>query len=191
MKFIKKKKNDDEVHSVYEIVSELFSSRLGIALGLPVLELKLVGEGLEMEYLPDSLEVNKISNLKQLQVSLPFEEWLLNIDLKEDHVRAKDGKGYIIDHGHTLLSWKPLYYVMQIIDKPVTRFKLWSDKESFYEGVEIINSIDCHSVKVLLNETLDEVHNFYPLNNDAYKDFMEISYKILQHRKKIIKNLFI
>jgi len=92
MKFIKKKKNDDEVHSVYEIVSELFSSRLGIALGLPVLELKLVGEGLEMEYLPDSLEVNKISNLKQLQVSLPFEEWLLNIDLKEDHVRAKDGE---------------------------------------------------------------------------------------------------
>jgi len=126
VQFIKKYKQDRDINAKYEVIAELFSSRIGKILGMPILELKLTDEGLEMKKLRKGGK-DEIKNLNKLKKALPFEEWLFNIDLKEEHIMIdEEGIGYIIDHGHTLSAWKPLYYVVEIVNKPVTRFKLWT-----------------------------------------------------------------
>ena len=188
MKFTKRFKEEDEVHGTYELFSELFVSRLGNVLGIPVLEVSLTHEGLVMEYLPRKvLSPSDIRNLAQIKKALPFEEWVLNIDLKQDHIMAdEEDNGYIIDHGHSLLSWKPLYYVYEIINKPVTRFNLWSDEYHFKEGVEIIRSLDKKSRDVLLKESVNEVLSYRKLDSSLVNDFLEVSSKILDYREKLL-----
>lgn len=190
MQFIKKYKQDRDINAKYEVIAELFSSRIGKILGMPILELKLTDEGLEMKKLKKGGK-DEIKNLNKLKKALPFEEWLLNIDLKEEHIMIdEEGIGYIIDHGHTLSAWKPLYYVVEIVNKPVTRFKLWSDSESFKEGVEIVRSLDCKDVRIYLKETANEVSHLLNLKSEEIDDFVSISSKILEHRNKILHLLF-
>jgi len=190
VQFIKKYKQDRDINAKYEVIAELFSSRIGKILGMPILELKLTDEGLEMKKLKKGGK-DEIKNLNKLKKALPFEEWLLNIDLKEEHIMIdEEGIGYIIDHGHTLSAWKPLYYVVEIVNKPVTRFKLWSDSESFKEGVEIVRSLDCKDVRIYLKETANEVSHLLNLKSEEIDDFVSISSKILEHRNKILHLLF-
>ena len=188
--FIKKYKQDNDINTKYEVIAELFSSRIGKILDMPILELTLTEEGIVMKMLKKK-EGKEIRNLDKLKRALPFEEWLLNIDLKEEHVMIdEENNAYIIDHGHTLSAWKPLYYVIEIINKPVTRFKLWSDTDNFKEGVEIIRSLDCEHTKIYLRETANEVSHLLNLKNDEILDFVNISSKILEYRKKILHLLF-
>ncbi|BCU69581.1 hypothetical protein [Stygiolobus caldivivus] len=188
MEFIKRFKEEDEVHGIYELFSEVFVSRLGKSLGLPVLEVRLSHDGLRMKYLAKKVEdVNSVRNPAQLKRSLPFEEWVLNIDLKQEHVMADEGgNAFIIDHGHSLFSWKPLYYVYEVIGKPVTRFKLWSDDAHYREGVEIVRSIDKATRDSLLRESVNEVLDYKRLDQALTEDYITISSKILDYREKII-----
>ncbi|AAY79651.1 hypothetical protein [Sulfolobus acidocaldarius] len=188
MKFLKRFKEENDIHSKYEVISELFASRIGRVLGMPVLDLEVTSEGIMMDYLPDRATF-EVKNLKELKRALAFEEWLLNIDLKEDHILSKNNYGYIIDHGHVLLAWKPLYYVQEILHKPVTRFKLWSDKESYLEGVEIIKSLDKQNRNVILKETVNEISEFF--EGVDLSEYLYFSEKILDYRERILDSLFI
>ncbi|BFH72877.1 hypothetical protein SJAV_08210 [Sulfurisphaera javensis] len=188
--FIKKYKQDNDINTKYEVIAELFSSRIGKILDMPVLEVTAKNEGMIMKQLEKKSNGN-VKNLKKIKRALPFEEWLLNIDLKEEHVMDdEENNAYIIDHGHTLSAWKPLYYVVEIINKPVTRFKLWSDLESYKEGVEIVKSLDCDHTRIYLKETANEVAHLFKLKDDEINDFVNISSKILEYRKKILHLLF-
>lgn len=183
--FIKKYKQEDDINAKYEVIAELFSSRIGKILDMPVLDLIPKEEGLAMMHLRTREE--RVKNLEKIKRALPFEEWLLNIDLKEDHIMVdEDGNGYIIDHGHTLSAYKPLYYVFNILDRSVTRFKLWSDIMSYKEGVEIVRSLDCTYTKIYLKETANEVSHLLKLSTEEINDFVNVSSKILEHRKKIL-----
>ncbi|MBB5254710.1 hypothetical protein [Sulfurisphaera ohwakuensis] len=188
--FIKKYKKENDINTKYEVIAELFSSRIGRVLDMPVLEIIPKEEGLKMKLLQKKSD-GKAKNVDKIKRALAFEEWLLNIDLKEEHVMADNNNtAYIIDHGHSLSAWKPLYYVVEIINRPVTRFKLWSDRESYSEGVEIVRSLDCEQTKILLKETANEVAHIFNLNNDEITDFISISSRILEYRKKNLHLLF-
>jgi len=185
--FIKRYKQENDINTKYEVVAELFSSRIGKLLDVPILELKPTDEGIAMKMLKRRGDRKGIRNLEKIKRALPFEEWLLNIDLKEEHVMIdEEDNAYIIDHGHTLSAWKPLYYVVEIVNKPVTRFKLWSDADNFREGVEIVRSLDCEHTKIYLKETANEVSHLLNLKSDEITDFVDISSRILEHRKKIL-----
>lgn len=135
-----------------------------------------------MEYLPEKTS-EKVINIKDIKRSLAFEEWILNIDLKEEHVLSKDNKGYIIDHGHALTAWKPLYYIVQIIDKRVTRFNLWANEEDFSEGLELIKSLDFNIITNVLNESFNDIleANFCKLfTKQVANEYLELSLKILE-----------
>ena len=188
MEFVKRFKKEDEVHGTYEFFSEVFASRMGKELGLPVLDIRVTEEGLKMKRLSRSVrDVNDVKNSSQVKKTLPFEEWILNIDLKEDHVMVdEEGYAFVIDHGHSLLAWKPLYYVYEIIGKSVTRFKLWSDKAHYREGVEIVRSVDKQSWKTILKESVNEVLSYKPLSQPLVDDFLHVSLTILDYREKIL-----
>lgn len=196
MLFFKPFKKDKDVNVAYEIFAELASSRLGLYMGFPLLELK-IGEknsqrGFFMEYLPERA-TEEVSNINELKSALAFEESILNIDLKEEHVLAKDGKGYIVDHGHAFLAWKPLYFIQQIINTKVTRFNLWSDKESFLAGVEKIVSIDEREVKEILEYTAEEIFALKISNlfdEKAKKEAIDLSFRIFNYRRNILDKLF-
>ncbi|AWR96596.1 hypothetical protein DFR86_02875 [Acidianus sulfidivorans JP7] len=196
MLFFKPFKSDKDVNVAYEIFAELVSSRLGLYMGFPLLELK-IGEknerkGFFMEYLSEKADEN-VNNIDDLKSALAFEEVILNIDLKEEHVLAKDGKGYIIDHGHSFLAWKPLYYIHQLIDKKVARFNLWSDTDSFLNGVEKIKSIDDREVKEIIRYTAEDVYsmNYCKLFTEKYKEeAIDLSFRIFNYRRSILTRLF-
>lgn len=177
-----------------EIVSELFASKVGKLLDLPIPEVFLIeyGEetGLLMDYLPDKASKENISNLDEIKMSLAFEEWILNIDLKEDHVLSKNGKGFIIDHGHSLSAWKPLYYIIQIIDKKVSRFNLWANEDDFKNGIELLSSIDYNMILNTLKESFSEVveSNFCKLlTKQVIDEYTELNLKILEKRMEYLK----
>ncbi|ARM75075.1 hypothetical protein [Acidianus manzaensis] len=196
MQFFKPFKTDKDVNVAYEIFAELVSSRLGSYMGFPLLELK-IGEkdgknGFFMEYLPEKAD-EKVNNLDELKSALAFEEVILNIDLKEEHVLAKDGKGYIIDHGHSFTAWKPLYYIQEIIDKKVARFNLWADIDSFLVGVEKIKSIDDKEIKEIMKYTAEEVHelNYCKLFTKMHKEeTIDLSFRIFNYRRAILDRFF-
>lgn len=188
--FIKKYKQENDINTKYEIIAELFSSRVGKMLNMPVLEVIAKDEGLVMKLLSKRSEGFPI-NIKEIKRALAFEEWLLNIDLKEEHIMEDNMHYYIIDHGHTLSAWKPLYYVLEILNKPVTRFKLWSDFDSYKEGVELIRSLDCNETRTILKESANEVANMFKMKNEEINDFVDISSKILEYRKRILHTLFV
>ncbi|TRM74168.1 hypothetical protein DJ528_10675, partial [Sulfolobus sp. B5] len=106
--YFKPVKNEKNIHIALEIVSELFASKIAKILNLPILDVTLTkfknSMGLLMDYLPEKAD-QRISNIAEIRKSLAFEEWILNIDLKEEHVLAKENKGYIIDHGHAISAW--------------------------------------------------------------------------------------
>ncbi|BDC00184.1 hypothetical protein [Saccharolobus caldissimus] len=192
--YFKPVKKEKDVNIALEIASELFASRLGRILNLPILEISLIKfegtQGLLMEYLPEKAS-EKVTNIKDIKRSLAFEEWILNIDLKEEHVLSKDNKGYIIDHGHALTAWKPLYYIVQIIDKRVTRFNLWANEEDFSEGLELIKSLDFNIIRNVLNESFNDVleANFCKLfTKQVANEYLEFSLKILEKRLKILNS---
>lgn len=192
--YFKPVKKEKDVNIALEIASELFASRLGRILNLPILEISLIKfegiQGLLMEYLPEKAS-EKVINIKDIKRSLAFEEWILNIDLKEEHVLSKDNKGYIIDHGHALTAWKPLYYIVQIIDKRVTRFNLWANEEDFSEGLELIKSLDFNIIRNVLNESFNDVleANFCKLfTKQVANEYLELSLKILEKRLKILNS---
>lgn len=123
-------------------------------------------------------------------MSLAFEEWILNIDLKEDHVLSKNGKGFIIDHGHSLSAWKPLYYIIQIIDKKVSRFNLWANEDDFKNGIELLSSIDYNMILNTLKESFSEVveSNFCKLlTKQVIDEYTELNLKILEKRMEYLK----
>ncbi|AWR98958.1 hypothetical protein [Metallosphaera hakonensis] len=197
MKFIKFPKREKDVHVALEIASELFSSRLGIALGLPINETEL------MEFEPgkyalsmDRLEEvggNVVTNIRELGMSLPFEEFLLNIDLKKEHVMMKHGKGYIIDHGHALDAWKPLYYVEQILYSPVTRFNLWATEDTLKEGVEIVKGINIDEAIKELRASMKSVMEAKICDlftKEVMEEHLNISSKILRSRKNIVPRFY-
>lgn len=193
--YFKPVKKEKDVNIALEIASELFASRLGRILNLPILEISLIKfegtQGLLMEYLPEKAS-EKVTNIKDIKRSLTFEEWILNIDLKEGHVLSKDNKGYIIDHGHALTAWKPLYYIVQIIDKRVTRFNLWANEEDFSEGLELIKSLDFNIIRNVLNESFNDVleANFCKLfTKQVANEYLELSLKILEKRLKILNSI--
>ncbi|WP_238025414.1 hypothetical protein [Metallosphaera javensis (ex Hofmann et al. 2022)] len=198
MKFIKMPKRERDVHVALEISSELFSSVLGRSLGLPVNEVELVKledgkHALSMDRL-EQFEGNNVTNLFELGMALPFEEFLLNVDLKREHVMAKDGKGLIIDHGHALDSWKPLYYVEQILYSPVTRFNLWATQDSLKEGVEIIKGINTDEISKTLRETMMRVMDAgicSLFTKQIMEEHLHISIKILKHRKTIVPRFYL
>lgn len=192
--YFKPVKKEKDVNIALEIASELFASRLGRILNLPILEISLIKfegiQGLLMEYLPEKAS-EKVINIKDIKRSLAFEEWILNIDLKEEHVLSKDNRGYIIDHGHALTAWKPLYYIVQIIDKRVTRFNLWANEEDFSEGLELIKSLDFNIIRNVLNESFNDVleANFCKLfTKQVSNEYLELSLKILEKRLKILNS---
>lgn len=196
MKFFKKFKNEKDINVAIEVFSELSSSKLGRYLGYPILDLEITekdGEkGFIMEYLPEKA-IPTVSNIEKLKEALAFEEWTLNIDLKEDHVLMKDNNAYIIDHGHTLTAWKPLYYIQQVINSKVSRFNLWSDYESFYSGVRNIKSIDFITIEKILKETSREILdlNFCSMYTQSVaNEHIDLSLKILKYRLNILHNLF-
>ncbi|WP_054845971.1 hypothetical protein [Sulfuracidifex tepidarius] len=121
-----------------EIATEIFSSRIGRKMGFPLLEVKPFTfndkYGIVMEYLTEMGHPN-LQNIDKLRLAVAFEEWILNVDMKESHVMAKDGKGYIIDHGHALSTWKPTYMIQKIIHERVTKFDIWSKTRTFYQGL--------------------------------------------------------
>ncbi|QXJ30675.1 hypothetical protein [Saccharolobus shibatae] len=193
--YFKPTKKERDINVALEIVSELFASRVGKLLDLPIPEVFLVkyGEetGLLMEYLPDKASNENISNLDEIKMSLAFEEWILNIDLKEDHVLSKNGKGFIIDHGHSLSAWKPLYYIIQIIDKKVSRFNLWANEDDFKDGIDLLSSIDYNTISNILKESFSEVaeSNFCKLlTKQIIDEQMELNLKILEKRMEYLKN---
>lgn len=193
--YFKPVKKEKDVNIALEIASELFASRLGRILNLPILEISLIKfegiQGLLMEYLPEKAS-EKVINIKDIKRSLAFEEWILNIDLKEEHVLSKDNKGYIIDHGHALTAWKPLYYIVQIIDKRVTRFNLWANEEDFSEGLELIKSLDFNIITNVLNESFNDIleANFCKLfTKQVANEYLELSLKILEKRLKILNSI--
>ncbi len=196
VKFFKKFKKEKDINVAVEVFAELSSSKLGRYLGYPILELEIVekdGEkGFAMEYLPDKA-IPTALNIEKLKEALAFEEWVLNIDLKEDHVLMKNNNAYIIDHGHTLTAWKPLYYIQQIINSKVSRFNLWSDYESFYSSVENIKSVDFNVIEKILRETAKEILdlNFCSLYTQSVaNENIELSLRILKYRLNILHNLF-
>ncbi|MBW9141890.1 MAG: hypothetical protein K1T65_09470 [Candidatus Aramenus sp.] len=196
MKFFKKVKKEKDVNVALEVFSELASSRLAQRLSYPLLTLELKevnGEkGIEMEYLGERA-TRGAKNLQKVKEALAFEEWILNVDLKEEHVLAKDGFAYIIDHGHSLTAWKPLYYVQQIIDSSVTRFNLWSDKESFMEGVRNIRGVNYDEVRKVLLDSAKEVldANFCKLmTSQVAEENVELSLRILKYRARILDRLY-
>jgi hypothetical protein len=185
--YFKPVKKERDINVALEIVSELFASKVGKLLGLPIPEVFLIeyGEetGLLMDYLPDKASKENISNLDEIKMSLAFEEWILNIDLKEDHVLSKNGKGFIIDHGHSLSAWKPLYYIIQIIDKKVSRFNLWANEDDFKNGIELLSSIDYNMILNTLKESFSEVveSNFCKLlTKQVIDEYTELNLKILE-----------
>lgn len=197
MKYIKRPKREKDVHVALEISAELFSSELGKQLGLPINEVELVdlgneGFALSMDHL-EELKEQDIKNYFDLGKTLPFEEFLLNVDLKREHVMMRDGKGYIIDHGHALDAWKPLYYVEQIIQSPVTRFDLWATDDALKEGVEIIKTIEIEEVTRTLRKSMESVLDAKicaVFNKQALEDHLSISKKILKHRKMIVPRFY-
>ncbi|MCH4814226.1 MAG: hypothetical protein QXY87_02465 [Saccharolobus sp.] len=193
--YFKPAKKERDINVALEIVSELFASRVGKLLDLPIPEVFLVkyGEetGLLMEYLPDKASNENLSNLDEIKMSLAFEEWILNIDLKEDHVLSKNGKGFIIDHGHSLSAWKPLYYIIQIIDKKVSRFNLWANEDDFKDGIDLLSSIDYNTISNILKESFSEVaeSNFCKLlTKQIIDEQMELNLKILEKRMEYLKD---
>ncbi|QKR00445.1 hypothetical protein GWK48_08730 [Metallosphaera tengchongensis] len=197
MKYIKKAKKEKDVNIALELSYEIFSSTLGRSLGLPIPEVELVsldnGDiGLSMDYLGD-LKDQEIVNKKELGMSLPFEELLLNVDLKREHVMVKDRKGYIIDHGHVLDAWKPLYYIEDIIWSPVTRFDLWSNPSALREGVELVKQIDLDYAKKELGLSMELVRQSKLCSlftAQVVEDHLNTSYKILKLRKTIVPRLY-
>ncbi len=192
--YFKPVKKERDINVALEIVSELFASKVGKLLGLPIPEVFLIeyGEetGLLMDYLPDKASKENISNLDEIKMSLAFEEWILNIDLKEDHVLSKNGKGFIIDHGHSLSAWKPLYYIIQIIDKKVSRFNLWANEDDFRNGIELLSSIDYNMILNTLKESFSEVveSNFCKLlTKQVIDEYTELNLKILEKRMEYLK----
>ncbi|MEM0363715.1 MAG: hypothetical protein QXH75_07955 [Sulfolobaceae archaeon] len=192
--YFKPSKKERDINIALEIVSELFTSEIGNILGLPIPKISLVRYngllGLLMDYFPEKAN-EKVSNIKEIKRSLAFEEWILNIDLKEEHVLAKDGKAFIIDHGHALSAWKPLYYISQLIDKRVTRFNLWAEETDFYEGIELINSLDFNIIKERLKDSFDQVlhSNLCSLfTRQIAEEYMNINMKILQKRLEFLNN---
>ncbi|ACP36251.1 conserved hypothetical protein [Sulfolobus islandicus Y.G.57.14] len=192
--YFKPVKKERDINVALEIVSELFASKVGKLLGLPIPEVFLIeyGEetGLLMDYLPDKASKENISNLDEIKMSLAFEEWILNIDLKEDHVLSKNGKGFIIDHGHSLSAWKPLYYIIQIIDKKVSRFNLWANEDDFKNGIELLSSIDYNMILNTLKESFSEVveSNFCKLlTKQVIDEYTELNLKILEKRMEYLK----
>ncbi|ABP94769.1 hypothetical protein HA72_0594 [Metallosphaera sedula] len=191
-------KRERDIHVALEISSEIFSSALGKSLGLPINEVELVKlddgrYGLSMDRL-EEFEGNNVTNLFELGMALPFEEFLLNVDLKREHVMAKDGKGLIIDHGHTLDAWKPLYYVEQILYNPVTRFDLWATRDSLQEGVEIVKGINVDEVSKTLREAMTRVMDTgicSLFTRQVMEEHLQISTKILRHRKAIVPRFYI
>ncbi len=196
MKFFKRVKRERDVNVALEVFSELASSRLAHSLSYPLLELQLgevEGEkGIFMEYL-DEKASERVKNIQKVKEALAFEEWILNVDLKEEHVMAKDGLAYIIDHGHALTAWKPLYYIQQIINSRVTRFDLWSDAESFKEGVRNIRSVNYDDVKKVFQESAKEVleANFCKLmSGQIAEENVDLSLRILKYRARILDSLY-
>ncbi|BBL46603.1 MULTISPECIES: hypothetical protein [Metallosphaera] len=191
-------KREKDIHVALEISSEIFSSALGKSLGLPINEVELVKlddgrYGLSMDRL-EEFEGNNVTNLFELGMALPFEEFLLNVDLKREHVLAKDGKGLIIDHGHTLDAWKPLYYVEQILYNPVTRFDLWATRDSLQEGVEIVKGINVDEASKTLREAMTRVMDTgicSLFTRQVMEEHLQISTKILRHRKAIVPRFYI
>ncbi len=144
-----------------------------------------------MDYLPEKANQG-ISNIAEIKKSLAFEEWILNIDLKEEHVLAKENKGYIIDHGHAISAWKPLYYIAQIIDKRVTRFNLWAEEEDFSEGIELIKSVDSKIIKEVLKESFFEVQEANLCNmftEQVAEEYFDLSLRILEKRASVLESI--
>ncbi|BDC18166.1 hypothetical protein [Acidianus sp. HS-5] len=196
MKFFKPIKSFKDVNIAIEIFAELSASRMSKIMGFPLLELEITEKdgklGLLMDHLPDKANENVV-NIDKIKSALAFEEVILNIDLKEEHVLAKEKVAYIIDHGHSFNAWKPLYYIQEIIDKKVSRFNLWSNWEKFMEGVEIINSIDDKNVLEILRDTAEEIyqHNFCKLfDRKAVEETVDLSFRIFRYRKRILSSLF-
>ncbi|EZQ02078.1 MULTISPECIES: hypothetical protein [Acidianus] len=195
-KFFKPVRLYRDPHVAVEIVAELAASRLGSLAGFPVIEVELADldgrKGIIMEYLPEKATKHSI-NISEIMEALAFEEVILNVDLKEEHVLAKNGKAYIIDHGHSFNAWKPLYFIQEIVSKRVTRFNLWSDKESFLRGVEKINSIDEKEVRKVVGEAVNDVVSFEVcklFDDKLAKETIEISSRIFSFRKSILLSLF-
>jgi hypothetical protein len=196
MKFFKPVKSFKDVNVAIEVFAELSASRLSKIMGFPLLDLKITEKegkiGLLMDHLPEKADENVI-NIDKIRSALAFEEVILNIDLKEEHVLSKEKIAYIIDHGHSFNAWKPLYYIQEIIDKKVSRFNLWSNREKFMEGVEIINSVDDKNILEILRDTAEEVYqyNFCKLfDRKAMEETIDLSFRIFRHRKRILPSLF-
>ncbi len=196
MKFFKPVKTFRDVNVAIEVFAELSASRISKIMGFPLLDLEVVKKdgkvGMLMDYLPEKADENVI-NIDKIRSALAFEEVILNIDLKEEHILAKEGVAYIIDHGHSFTAWKPLYYIQEIIDKKVSRFNLWSNWEKFMEGVEIINSIDDKNILEILRDTAEEIYslNFCKLfDRRAVEETVDLSFRIFRYRKRILSSLF-
>ncbi|MCY0882859.1 MAG: hypothetical protein OWQ50_03435 [Acidianus infernus] len=196
MKFFKPVKSFKDVNVAIEIFAELSASRLSKIMGFPLLDLKITEKegkiGLLMDHLPEKANESVI-NIDKIRSALAFEEVILNIDLKEEHVLSKERIAYIIDHGHSFNAWKPLYYIQGIIDKKVSRFNLWSNREKFMEGVEIINSVDDKNILEILRDTAEEVYqyNFCKLfDRKAMEETIDLSFRIFRYRKRILPSLF-
>ncbi|AEE95116.1 hypothetical protein [Acidianus hospitalis] len=196
MKFFKPVKSFKDVNVAIEVFAELSASRLSKIMGFPLLDLKITEKegkiGLLMDHLPEKADENAI-NIDKIRSALAFEEVILNIDLKEEHVLSKEKIAYIIDHGHSFNAWKPLYYIQEIIDKKVSRFNLWSNREKFMEGVEIINSVDDKNILEILRDTAEEVYqyNFCKLfDRNAMEETIDLSFRIFRYRKRILPSLF-
>ncbi|MUM65408.1 hypothetical protein D1867_09185 [Acidianus infernus] len=196
MKFFKPVKSFKDVNVAIEIFAELSASRLSKIMGFPLLDLKITEKegkiGLLMDHLPEKANESVI-NIDKIRSALAFEEVILNIDLKEEHVLSKERIAYIIDHGHSFNAWKPLYYIQEIIDKKVSRFNLWSNREKFMEGVEIINSVDDKNILEILRDTAEEVYqyNFCKLfDRKAMEETIDLSFRIFRYRKRILPSLF-
>lgn len=197
MSFIKFTKEERDVNVALEIASELFSSSVGRDLGLPIPEVhleKVNGNrfGLVMERLEE--RAGRLpSNVRELGASLPFEEWILNTDLKEEHVMLNGDRGFIIDHGHSLSAWKPLYYIMELNSKPVARFNLWADESSIKEGVEVLNSVNLREAEERLRKSMEEVlkAGFCKLfSSQVMEDHLKISRWILKERKQLVPRFY-
>ncbi|MQL55797.1 hypothetical protein [Acidianus ambivalens] len=196
MKFFKPVKSFKDVNVAIEVFAELSASRLSKIMGFPLLDLKITEKegkiGLLMDHLPEKADEN-VTNIDKIRSALAFEEVILNIDLKEEHVLSKEKIAYIIDHGHSFNAWKPLYYIQEIIDKKVSRFNLWSNREKFMEGVEIINSVDDKNILEILRDTAEEVYqyNFCKLfDRKAMEETIDLSFRIFRYRKRILPSLF-
>ncbi len=175
-----------------EMATEIFSSRIGRKMGFPLLEVRGViygGKyGLIMDFLPDKADPS-VENVEKLREALAFEEWLLNVDMKADHVLAKDGKGYIVDHGHALSTWKPTYFIQRIIHERVTKFDMWG-AEDLRSGTEIIDSMPDAEVKDEMEGAFDEVMREAGcklFTEENMKESVELNMRILTLRKEFLK----